>query len=128
MKIENKINNNKSVDQKCLVNDPNVTIDNSYLDFVNSEKFQKKINPKKRGKVIFVNPSLDYESEDIRSDKTIWPYPGLMILQSVLSEAGYDAQLIDSNLYKEAEFRKRLFDEILQPISLNLDDVLLIFS
>ena len=112
MKIENKINNNKSVDQKCLVNDPNVTIDNSYLDFVNSEKFQKKINPKKRGKVIFVNPSLDYESEDIRSDKTIWPYPGLMILQSVLSEAGYDAQLIDSNLYKEAEFRKRLFDEI----------------
>ena len=65
-----------------------------------------------KGKVIFVNPCLDYEGEGARSDSKVYPYPGLMILASVLVQADYNAKLIDSNLYSGEEFRRRLYREI----------------
>jgi anaerobic magnesium-protoporphyrin IX monomethyl ester cyclase len=67
---------------------------------------------KSKGKVIFVNPNLDYEDDDVVRDVTVYPYPALMILSSVLVEAGYDAILLDAGLYPSAEFRKKLFAEI----------------
>lgn len=66
----------------------------------------------KIGKVVFVNPLLSYEGEDVRSDNRAYPYPGLMILASVLDKSGYDVKLIDSNLYTSSEFRNKLFSEI----------------
>ena len=41
------------------------------------------------GRVVFVNPLLSYEGEDVRSDNRAYPYPGLMILASVLDKSGY---------------------------------------
>jgi len=105
-------NSERTIDSKCLVNSSSTAINSSKLALNFSNKFEKEIKKKKMGKVVFINPSLDYESEDARTGITIWPYPGLMILQSVLVEAGYDAQLIDSNLYKKVEFRKKLFSAI----------------
>tara|TARA_B100000315_G_scaffold168862_1_gene157428 strand:+ start:1722 stop:3416 length:1695 start_codon:yes stop_codon:yes gene_type:complete len=65
-----------------------------------------------KGKVIFVNPSLDYEGGGVVSDVRVYPYPGLMILASVLDKAGYNAVLLDANLHTANEFRRRLFLEI----------------
>lgn len=62
-----------------------------------------------KGKIIFINPSLDYEDSDTVSDVMTYPYPGLLILASVLDQAGYEAVLIDANLYTAKEFKRKLF-------------------
>ena len=67
---------------------------------------------KTKGKIIFVNPNLDYEDDDVVRDVTVYPYPGIMILSSVLVKAGYDAIILDAGLYPATEFRKKIFAEI----------------
>jgi anaerobic magnesium-protoporphyrin IX monomethyl ester cyclase len=71
-----------------------------------------------KGKVIFINPVvgpaayLDDEDGTVVSEHMVYPYPGLMILASVLDKAGYNAVLLDANLYTKNKFQQRLFHEI----------------
>jgi len=65
---------------------------------------------KTKGKVVFVNPSLRYGDEPQAA--LVYPFPGLMILASILDAVDYEVKVVDANIFTEAEFERRLFAEL----------------
>jgi radical SAM superfamily enzyme YgiQ (UPF0313 family) len=65
-----------------------------------------------KAKIILVNPILSYDKNCHKKNSSAYPYPGLMIIASILDREGYLVRLIDANLYSVGEFIEKLILEL----------------